>query len=109
TDAKVSADDKQLIELFGSYLPAKQSALKGLAEAMEDEKKEIRRMAIDATGAIGEVDYVVPALGKADDPTSRRAAIPRLPAPKSPGPGAAKPHRSANPHSSAAPARPPIE
>ncbi len=42
---------------------------------MEDEQVRVRQLAITALAAMGDLDFVVPALSRPDDPGTRRATI----------------------------------
>lgn len=82
--------DKQIGEQFARYFKPDQNVIKSLLEAMDDEQKDVRQAAITALGAIGEVELVVPALGREGDAVSRRAAIKTVRSILSRGPAATK-------------------
>jgi hypothetical protein len=76
TSDSLSPAEKQLADQFAKYLgPPSKKIINGLLEAMDDEQKEIKQLAMTGLGAIGAVDLVVPALGSENAPTTRRAAI----------------------------------
>jgi hypothetical protein len=78
TDPSPSPLDKQIGEQFAKNFKSDREVMKNLVEAMDDEQKDIRQLAIATLGRMGEVGLVISALSRADDGVSRRAAIQTL-------------------------------
>lgn len=74
-DGKPSPYDLQVGEQLKRHFRPKQSVLANLVEALEDDQKDIRRLAISATRSAGGIALVVPLLHQEENPVSRRAAI----------------------------------
>jgi hypothetical protein len=68
------AFDAQLGEQMLKVIRADQPIMKSLVEALENESRDIRRIAISAVRAMGDISYIVPLLSS-EDSVSRRAAI----------------------------------
>lgn len=89
TEPRPSPFDVQVGEQFLRYFRPNRPVITGLVEAMEDDNKDVRRMAIRGLRAVGDLSYLVPVLNKADDPGARREAIAVLRATIAQGPDAA--------------------
>ncbi|HEV3162728.1 MAG TPA: HEAT repeat domain-containing protein [Isosphaeraceae bacterium] len=77
TDVTSPPLDKQIGEQFARAFKSDHEVIKSLLEAMEDEQKDVRQMAITSLGALGEVGVglVVSALATPNDAVKRRAAV----------------------------------
>ena len=73
-DATPSPFDKQVGDQFLEFFRADRPIVANLVEALDDDQKDVRRLAIAALGALGDLSMIVPVLSKAQDPSSRRAA-----------------------------------
>lgn len=75
TDSKPSPYDLQIGEQLQRYFRPGRSVLANLVEALEDDQKDVRRLAISATRSAGGIALIVPLLHQEENPVSRRAAI----------------------------------
>jgi len=75
TDSKPTPYDLQIGESLERYMRPGREVLKHLVEAMEDDQKDVRRLAISATKAVGGVSFIVPLLNQKENPVTRRAGI----------------------------------
>ncbi|AGA27215.1 hypothetical protein [Singulisphaera acidiphila] len=75
TEAKPSPYDLQVGEQLQRYFRPGRSVLANLVEAIEDDQKDVRRLAISATRSAGGIALIVPLLHQEENPVSRRAAI----------------------------------
>jgi hypothetical protein len=76
TETRPSPFDIQVGEQFAHLiLRPNRPVLNAIVEAAEDDQKDVRRLAISALRAVGDISFVVPLMSKVDDPSSRRAAI----------------------------------
>jgi hypothetical protein len=90
SEPSASPFDKQIGEQFLRFFRPERSIIAVLVEASEDDQKDVRRLAISALRAVGDISMIVPVLQKRDDPIARRAAIAVLRAYLAQGPDAAK-------------------
>ncbi len=67
--------DLQVGEQLQRYFRPGRSVLANLVEALEDDQKDVRRLAISATRLAGGIALIVPLLHQEENPVSRRAAI----------------------------------
>ncbi len=74
-DASPSPFDTQVGDQFLEFFRADRPLVSNLVEALDDDQIDVRRLAIDALGALGDLSMIVPVLSKAQDPSSRRAAV----------------------------------
>ncbi len=74
-DPSLPPFDKQIGEQFVKYFRPKRPVVADLVEAVDDEQADIRRLAIAALGAVGDLSMIVPVLNNAESAVSRRAAI----------------------------------
>ncbi len=74
-DTTPSPFDKQVGDQFSEFFRANRPIVSNLVEALDDDQKDVRRLAIEALGALGDLSMIVPVLSKAQDPSSRRAAL----------------------------------
>ncbi len=70
--------EQEVGRLFARFFREDQPPLPNLVEAVEAERPEIRRFAVEALGSIGEINLVVAAMNKPGDPPVRLAAIDHL-------------------------------
>jgi hypothetical protein len=75
TESKPSPYDLQVGEQLQRYFRPGRSVLANLVEALEDDQKDVRRLAISATRSAGGIALIVPLLHQEENPVSRRAAI----------------------------------
>ncbi|MBX6313220.1 MAG: hypothetical protein IRY99_09945, partial [Isosphaeraceae bacterium] len=75
TETAPSAVDQELGQQFAQYFKEGYPLMTSLVEALEDDRKEIKRLAIINLGATGHLEEVVTALRRKGDPVARRAAI----------------------------------
>ncbi|SIO59938.1 hypothetical protein SAMN05444166_6212 [Singulisphaera sp. GP187] len=75
TESKASPYDLQVGEQLQRYFRPGRSVLANLVEALEDDQKDVRRLAISATRSAGGIALIVPLLHQEENPVSRRAAI----------------------------------
>lgn len=61
-------------EAFRAYFKPSTATTRALVEALEDDQESVRVLATEALGALGQLDEVVFALDRRDDPATRRAA-----------------------------------
>ncbi|MEJ7639049.1 MAG: HEAT repeat domain-containing protein [Singulisphaera sp.] len=73
-DASPSPFDEQVGGQFLEFFRADRPIVSNLVEALDDDQKDVRRLAIAALGALGDLSMIVPVLSKEQDPSSRRAA-----------------------------------
>lgn len=90
TEAKPSPYDLQVGEQLQRYFRPGRSVLANLVEALEDDQKDVRRLAISATRLAGGIALIVPLLHQEENPVSRRAAIHVLRAHLGEGPDASR-------------------
>ncbi|HMB06614.1 MAG TPA: hypothetical protein VKP69_23110 [Isosphaeraceae bacterium] len=90
TEPKPSTYDQKVGEQFASLIHPGRPIITEIVAATEDPQIDVRRLAIQALRAVGDISYVVPLLSKRDDPVSRRAAIDVLRASLRQGPDALK-------------------
>jgi hypothetical protein len=96
TDAAPTAADKELAEQFAKFFAPNKRVMVAIIEAMDDQQQpDMRRLAVSALGDIAlgdllDMEQVVSALGRQDDPIVRRAAIRALRGLLSLGPEAAR-------------------
>ena len=90
TEPKPSSYDEQVGDQFAKLIHPGRPIITEIVAATEDPQIDVRRLAILALRAVGDISYIVPLLGKRDDPGSRRAAIGVLRAYLSQGPAALK-------------------
>jgi hypothetical protein len=74
-ESKPSPYDLQVGEQLQRYFRPGRSVLANLVEALEDDQKDVRRLAISATRSAGGIALIVPLLHQEENPVSRRAAI----------------------------------
>ena len=74
SDPKLSPFDAQIGEQFQRYFRDR-PVLSNLTEALDDDQRDVRRLAISSLRAMGEVSLVVSTLNSKEDPVKRRAAI----------------------------------
>jgi len=74
-DLTPSPYDQQVGDQFKRYFRPGLGSLRNLVEALEDEQKDVRRLAISATKSAGGISMIVPLLHQEENPVSRRAAI----------------------------------
>jgi hypothetical protein len=67
--------DLQIGEQFRKHFRPDRGVLMNLVEALDDDQKEVRRLAISATCASGGISYIVPLIHQAENPVTRRAGI----------------------------------
>ncbi len=89
-DPKPTPYDLQLGEQFLGFFIDGRPVLTTLVDALENDQKEVRRVAISAIRAVGDISYIVALLKKNDDQVSRRAAIAVLHAFLGQGPDASR-------------------
>ncbi len=94
TEAKPKPFDIQVGEQFARLIRPNRPVIAEIVAAAEDDQKDVRRLAIEALRAVGDISMVVPLLSKAEDPVSRREAIKVLRAYIAQGPDAEKDLRS---------------
>jgi hypothetical protein len=75
TEPKPSTYDQKIGEQFASLIHPGRPIITEIVAATEDPQIDVRRLAIQALRAVGDISYVVPLLSKRDDPVSRRTAI----------------------------------
>lgn len=75
TESKPSPYDLQVGEQLQRYFRPGRGVLANLVEALEDDQKDVRRLAISATRSAGGIALIVPLLHQEENPVSRRAAI----------------------------------
>ena len=75
TEPKPSALAQQIGAQFARYFRPERPVIANLAEAMDDEQKDVSRLAISALRAAGDLSMIVPILSTPEDPARRRAAI----------------------------------
>jgi hypothetical protein len=76
TEAKPKPFDVQVGEQFARpILQPGRPLMSEIVAATEDDQKDVRRLAIAALRAVGDISYVVPLLSKPENPVSRREAI----------------------------------
>jgi hypothetical protein len=75
TDPKPSPFDQKVGEQFASQIHPGQPIIRELVTAIEDPQTDVRRLAIHALRAVGDISFVVPLLSKADDPVVRKSTI----------------------------------
>ena len=75
TEPKPSALVQQIGEQFARYFRPERPVIANLAEVMDDEQKDVSRLAISALRAAGDLSMIVPILSTPQDPARRRAAI----------------------------------
>jgi hypothetical protein len=90
TEAKPMAHEVQIGEQFLRFFRPNRKVMANIVEAIDDDQKDVRRLAIRALRAVGDLSFLVPVLNTADDPTSRREAIRVLRAALALGPDAHK-------------------
>jgi hypothetical protein len=90
TETKPTAFEQQIGEQFLRYFRPNRPVITDMVEALADDQKDVRRLAIRALRSVGDLSFVVPLLNRADDPTSRREAIRVLRAALAQGPDAVK-------------------
>lgn len=73
-DPKPSTYDLQVGEQFQKFFRDR-PVIPTLVEAMDVDQNDVRRLAIFALRAVGDISYVVPLLNRKEDPVTRRAAI----------------------------------
>ncbi|MHC5542801.1 HEAT repeat domain-containing protein, partial [Singulisphaera rosea] len=73
-DAKPSTYDLQVGEQFQKFFRDR-PIIPTLVEAMDVDQNDVRRLAIFALRAVGDISYVVPLLNRKEDPVTRRASI----------------------------------
>jgi hypothetical protein len=61
-------------EAFRAYFKPGTPTTRALVEALEDDEESVRALAVQALGALGQIDEVVFALGRPGDPATRRTA-----------------------------------
>jgi hypothetical protein len=76
----------QLVRMFQPGRPV----LTDIVVATEDDRPEIKRLAVEALKALGDLSYLMPILTKPGDPVARRAAITAIRAYMGQGPEAAR-------------------
>ena len=75
-DAKPTPYDQELGEQFlGFFSDPKRPILTVLVSSLDDDRKDVRRLAISALRAVEGITFVVALLRKPEDPVSRRASI----------------------------------
>ncbi len=89
-DASPSPFDEQVGGQFLEFFRADRPIVSNLVEALDDDQKDVRRLAIVALGALGDLSMIVPVLSKEQDPSSRRAAATVLRDHQAHGPESAK-------------------
>jgi hypothetical protein len=75
TDSKPSPFDQKVGEQFASQIHPGQPIIRELVTAIEDPQADVRRLAIYALRAVGDISFVVPLLSKQDDPVMRKTTI----------------------------------
>jgi hypothetical protein len=90
TETKPLAFEVEIGEQFLRFFRPNRKVMADIVEAMDDEQKEVRKLAIRALRAVGDLSFLVPVLNMPDDPVSRREAIRVLRTSLAQGPDAAK-------------------
>ncbi len=75
TETKPTPLDQQIGEQFAKYFRPERPVIANLAEAMDDEQKDVSRLAIAALRPAGDISMIVPILSTPDHPPRRKAAI----------------------------------
>jgi hypothetical protein len=75
TDPKPSPFDQKVGEQFAGQIHPGQPIIRELVTAIEDPQTDVRRLAIHALRAVGDISFVVPLLSKTDDPVVRKTTI----------------------------------
>jgi hypothetical protein len=75
TDPKPSPFDQKVGEQFAGQIHPGQPIIRELVTAIEDPQADVRRLAIYALRAVGDISFVVPLLSKQDDPVMRKTTI----------------------------------
>ncbi len=66
---------KEVATQFQSYFRSGRPILSDLVEAMDDTQKDVKRLAVFALGAIGDIESVVAGLDRKDDPAVHQAVV----------------------------------
>jgi hypothetical protein len=90
TETKPTAYELQIGERFLEYIRPNRPVITNIVEALDDDQKDVRRLALRALRAVGDLSYITPVLNKADDPVARRETIRVLRAALAQGPDAVK-------------------
>jgi hypothetical protein len=90
TDTKPTPYELQIGEKFLTYVRPDRPVIRNLVEALDDDQKDVRRLALRALRAVGDLSFISPILNTADDPVARREAIRVLRAALAQGPDAVK-------------------
>ncbi len=77
-ESKLGPLDQELADDLSKAVKPDAPVVASLAEAMDDQRREIRESAIQGLAMLGEYDLVVSALSKPGDPSSRKAAVATL-------------------------------
>jgi hypothetical protein len=75
TETKPTAYDQSIGELFLKHMRPDRRVIANIVEALEDDQKDVRRLALRALRVVGDLSFITPELNKADDPMARREAI----------------------------------
>jgi hypothetical protein len=75
TQAEPTAAENELKDQFIKLIHADRPIVAEVVIALDDERPEMRQLAITALKALGDLSYLMPALSRENDPVSRRAAI----------------------------------
>ncbi len=75
TESSPTAYSKEIGDQFTGYFRSGRPILSDVVEAMFDPQMNVKRLAVLALGAIGDVDSVVAGLARKGDPTVHRAVV----------------------------------
>ena len=75
TETALSGFNKEVGDQFVALLRPGRPILADLVEAMDDPQKDVKRMAVQALGAIGSTEQVVEVVSRKEDPAVHRAAV----------------------------------
>jgi hypothetical protein len=90
TETKPTAYDQSIGDLFLKHIRPDRRVIANIVEALEDDQKDVRRLALRALRVVGDLSFITPELNKADDPMARREAIRVLRSAAAQGPDAVK-------------------
>ncbi|MHB1560269.1 MAG: HEAT repeat domain-containing protein, partial [Isosphaeraceae bacterium] len=70
-----SPSELQLREEFMKLFHPGRPLLTEIVGALDDERPEVKQLAVEALGAMGDLSYLMPTLSRPNDPVARRATI----------------------------------